>query len=115
MPIAGLYEYPQDQADFSQWSFAHMAHHRDIIRLVFDQQGVELQEYSLDPFDPKDRNGLATWLANHQVMHQDMDEALGIAGYNLSQVDWNDRAAMSVWLENHGDEHYQAGQILNLG
>lgn len=115
MPIAGLYEYPNDPVEFSRWSFAHMAHHRDIIRLVFDLHAIELQEFSLDPFDPKDKAGLVLWLANHQVMHQDMDKALGIAGYNLSQVDWGDRAAASVWLENHGDEHYQAGQILNLG
>ena len=115
MPIAEIYEFPEDAAALSIWSFSHMAHHRDIIRLVFDQQGLELDEYSLDPFDPNDKNGLNTWLANHQIMHNAMDAALGIAGYNLAQVDWSDRAAMAVWLENHGDEHSQAGQILNLG
>jgi hypothetical protein len=115
MPIAGLYDYPADRADLSVWSFSHMAHHRDIIRVLFQQQSVSLTEYSLDPVDPKDRDGFNAWLANHQVMHNDMDKALGIAGYDLSQVDWSDRAAMSDWLQNHGDEHYRAGQILNLG
>lgn len=115
MPIAGLYEYPESGIDLQIWGFSHMAHHRDIIRLLFDQQALELTEYSLDPFDPTDKGGLATWLANHQIMHHAMDAALGIAGYDLSQVDWSDRGDMSVWLQNHGDEHYQAGQILNLG
>ncbi len=114
MPIAALYEDPDTQG-LTSWVFAHMAHHRDIIRVLYELQQVQLQEFSLDPFDPKDKDNLDTWLANHQTMHNDMDRVLGIAGYNLLQVDWGDRAALAVWLENHADEHYQAGQILNLG
>lgn len=112
MALAVLYEYPVTPGDFAVWSFVNAAHHRDIIRLIYEQSGDELQEYVLDPFDPRD---MAGWLNQHQQMHDAMNASLGIAGYNLLELDWADAGAANVWLTQHAQEHMAAGQILNLG
>lgn len=110
--IATLYGMPHTEEDFSAWSFAHAAHHRDICRVVFRDSQVRLDEYVLDPFDPDD---MGNWPYLHQVMHQQMDTALGIAGYDLSEIDWQDHDRIRSWLQQHGSEHYRVGAILGLG
>lgn len=92
------------------WSFAHMANHRDINRLIFKTKSKRVDEFPLDPFDGSDN-----WLLNHQQMHNEMNEALGIPGQNLLQVDWNDPDVVQDWLFTNFTEHQQACQKLNIG
>lgn len=114
MALASLQEIPKSALEFAEWSFAHAAHHRDIIRVIYrDYGGARLDEYVLDPFDP--RGSTEVWAENHAAMHNAMDAVLGIAGYNLSEVDWTDERSLGDWLSAHFNEHYQAGQILGLG
>lgn len=112
MTIATLYQPPMTEQEFSVWSAAHQSMHRDIARVVFEQAGTRLDEFVLDPFDPAD---MAAWLETHQIMHQQMDAALGISGFDLSEVEWRDRSQLTLWLRLHGDEHVRVGAILNLG
>ena len=112
MSVASLYQNPHTADEFSVWSFAHQAHHRDITRIIFENQGIRLDEYVLDPFDPKEEEG---WLALHQIMHNQMNEVLGISGFTLSAVDWTDAEQLASWLNRHGNEHFVAGTILNIG
>ena len=112
MPVPTLFQTPRTPEEMAVWSFAHQAHHRDIARIIFESQGIRLDEFVLDPFDPKEEEG---WLTTHQIMHQQMDEVLGISGYVLSSVDWNDPDQLKMWLSKHGNEHFQAGTILNIG
>ena len=112
MSVPTLYQNPHTPEEMAVWSFAHQAHHRDIARLVFEVYGTRLDEFVLDPFDPRDEEG---WLITHQIMHGQMDEVLGISGYVLSSVDWNDPDQLKMWLTHHGSEHFQAGTILNIG
>lgn len=112
MALAAFSTAPRSPQDFGQWSFAHAAHHRDIIRRVSETQGVGLNEYILDPFDPAD---MENWLWTHQQMHLEMDQALGIQSNPLTILDWEDGKGVSEWMSNHMTEHYQAGQILGLG
>lgn len=111
MSIATLYIIPRTPEEFNVWSFAHAAHHRDILRRIYEVYGSRLDEYVLDPFDPLDPGN---WTALHQVMHQQMDAILGIAGYDLTELDWTDEAGLRAWMSHQGNEHYQAGTILGV-
>ena len=113
--IATLYEVPQTREDFAIWSSAHVAHHRDINRLIYQDFKIALPEYNLDPFDPLDENALNNWLYLHQAMHDNFEQVLGIAGFDLTEVDWKDRQLLEFWTLNHASEHLQAADILEIG
>lgn len=110
--LATLYITPHTSEEFAIWSFAHAAHHRDIIRLIFQTRAKRLDEFVLDPFDPA---RMGNWPATHAQMHQQMDTVLGIAQNDLLEIDWRDDERTADWLTLHGNEHYQAGAILKLG
>jgi NAD dependent epimerase/dehydratase family enzyme len=112
MSLAGLYNVPQTPDQLAEWSFINAAAHADINRVIFQRTGQVLTSFVLDPINMPD---LQNWLANHQIMHQQMDAVLGIAGYDLFDVDWTDRGQFAAWIQDHAAEHLQAGQILNLG
>lgn len=110
--VAGLYNTPSSDAEFSTWSFVHAAHHRDIIRVIYQLSGDNLDEYILDPFSPADSGD---WLQNHQTMHQQMDAILGISGYNLLAVDLTDNDQFAAWAALNADEHFKIANILGIG
>lgn len=112
MPLATIAEAPRSPESLSVWSFSHMAHHRDIIRIIYERSKIVLPEFCLDPLDPKDSQ---LWVFQHQVMHQQMDAILGIVPFNLSQVDWTNPNSLGSWIAANSIEHDQAGQILQLG
>ena len=110
--IAALYNVPSNEFELNSWAFAHAAHHRDINRTIYIATGVELAEYVLDPFNPQN---IGVWLYQHQVMHQNQDEVLGISGYDLLEVDWRDKDQLAGWILLNATEHMQAANILRIG
>ena len=113
--VATLFETPTTPALFALWSSVHVAHHRDINRVIYQVYKLALPEYMLDPLNPLDETALNNWLYVHQAMHQNQDQVLGIAGYDLSDVDWTDRESLAFWTQQHANEHYQAANILGIG
>ena len=111
MSMLTISEVPESELDLANWSFSHSAHHRDIIRRIFETKQKNLAEYALDPFDP---NQMLVWLEQHQQMHNDMNRALGVGGYDLSEVDWNNKDQLQSWILAHFDEHVRVGQIIGL-
>ena len=114
MSLAALYNIPGNQDQLSVWSFANAAHHRDIVRLIFQTTGQRVDSYVLDPFDPQDPSGMGVWLYQHQTMHQQMDAILGITGYDLTDVDFTNQGVLGGWINVHALEHVQAAQILGV-
>ena len=112
MALANLTEIPRTPNDYAEWSFANMASHRDIIRVVFQTLGDRLDEYVLDPFDPEN---LGNWGYLHQIMHDQMNQAIGSSGYQLSGINWGNPRHVSAWIQAHANEHYRISSILNLG
>lgn len=110
--IAGLYNVPSSEPEFQHWAFTNMAHHRDIIRIIYELSLIKLDEFVLDPFNPADPG---VWLYQHQLMHQQQNEVLGIAGYDLLDVDFKDPNQLAGWIYLHGLEHVQAANILRIG
>lgn len=114
MALSTLYEYPTDPVILQFWSFTHAAHHRDVIRVVFETDSTVLTERILDPFDPWDSNALSSWLNTHQDMHDQVNAYLGLDGHALWDVDWKNPDEMVPWLALHVIEHLDWGQALNL-
>jgi len=111
MGLASIANVPDDQNAMNQWAFSHMAHHRDIIAAIRNRFNIILPEYILDPLDPND---LGTWGYQHQIMHNQMDTVLGIAGNDLVDVSWKDKGERSVWIDLNFREHLQANAILGV-
>lgn len=111
MAIASLANIPNDPASFAAWSFAHMAHHRDIIRRIRELSQINLIEYSLDPMPLQN---LGVWGYNHQAMHAQMDAVLNIDGLDLTDVNWRDEGERAQWIWLNFQEHLQAGSKLGI-
>lgn len=112
MSIAALFNVPTSETEMQQWAFAHMANHRDIIRVIYRIFAVALPEYILDPVNPGE-DGL--WQRQHQEMHQDMNMLLGTSGFDLLGVDWQDQNKLAAWIQLNAVEHRQASDLLRLG
>lgn len=110
--VAAIYNVPSIEPEWQSWAFAHMAHHRDVIRVIREDVNILLNEYALDPFDPYDAG---VWFDQHQIMHQDMDAVLGIAGFDLSEVDFKNEQERAAWIFLNASEHKQAADILGIG
>lgn len=110
--VAALFNVPSTRDELNTWAFAHAAHHRDINRVIYELAGVQLVEYPLDPIDTHDSG---VWTYQHQVMHQQFEPLLGIAGFDLLDVDLNNRSEFSGWIWLNAQSHYQAAALLNMG
>lgn len=110
--IANLYNVPSAPPEWQGWSFAHMCHHRDIIRRIIELTNIKLDEFVLDPFNPAEAG---VWFDQHQIMHQQMDTILGIAGFDLSEVDFKNEQEKSAWIWLNSSEHKQAADTLGIG
>lgn len=114
MSLAELYNSPNTPEDLQSWAFSHMAHHKDISRVVFDRYNMRIDEFPLDPFNPEDFSNMESWLEQHQQMHNQQNQAMSIQGYALNEVDWKDEDQRSAWLTAHADEHFRANEILGV-
>lgn len=110
--IADLYNVPSNDAERAQWAFAHMAHHRDINRRIYELIQVALPEYPLDQINVDDTG---FWEYQHQSMHNNQDAILGISGFDLSSVDWKNQNELAGWVWLNANEHLQAADILEIG
>lgn len=111
MALADLFNIPEDAAGMAQWSFAHMAHHRDTVLAAQTQKRVLLPLYILDPVDLADP---LAFLNQHQTMHAALDSLYGIAGYDLTDVDWNDPGQRAGWIWLNAQLHRAEAQATGV-
>lgn len=110
--LAGVYNIPADDVELEEWTFVHMANHRDIIQAIRRQTGIELVEYVLDPLN---LTAFEDWVYQHQIMHQQFNGVLGIQGFDLTEVNFADKSTLASWIQLNGNEHYQACNALGIG
>ena len=110
--LADLANVPSTDQERAQWSFAHMAHHRDIAQAIYSLVKIALPEYILDPVDPNDAG---QWEYQHQLMHDNQNALLGIDGQDLTGVDWKNPNELAGWIFLNMNEHFQASNILGIG
>lgn len=116
MGVAALYNIPTDPVSFAEWSFSHAAHHADIIRFIVAQDSAKLGGQVLAAYvlDPINTDNMALWEYQHQVMHNQMNAVLGIAGQNLTGIDWTDPEAIGQFIDDNASEHLKANRILGI-
>lgn len=112
MSLAGIFNIPGDPDELHQWAFDHMANHRDILKAIREQYGLLLNEYPLDPIPPND---LGVWSYQHQIMHDQMNQVLGISGLNLTNVDWDDVGQRTAFVYSNATLHREASGLLGIG
>lgn len=95
MALADIFNVPNTDQEMSQWSFAHMDHHRRINAAILASNNVVLPEYILDPVNLADPVAFGL---QHQEMHNNTDAILGISGYDLTEVDWSDDGQRAGWI-----------------
>jgi len=110
--LADLYNVPATDEERAQWAFAHMTHHRDINRKIYELVSISLPEFILDPINPNDTG---QWEYQHQLMHDNQNALLGIQGQDLTGVDWKDSRLITAWIWLNVNEHVQASNILEIG
>lgn len=110
--IAGVFNIPRTPDELKVWATVHATHHRDINRAIYQITGLNLPEFVLDPIDP---DNTSVWEDQHQVMHNNQDEILGISGFDLSEVDFKDEEFLTGWITLNANEHFQASNILGIG
>ena len=110
--LANLFNVPRTDDERAAWSFSHMAHHRDINAAIYRLLKIALPEYILDPIDPKDTG---QWEYQHQLMHDNQNQILGIQGQDLTGVDWKNPELLTAWVFLNSNEHFQASEILLIG
>jgi len=113
MSLPFIFSQPQNEDQWNAWAFNHAANHYDWIPAIgtkFSQTG--LTQFLLSPIDPND---LGMWLYNHQVAHDQANEALGTKGYNLLELDWKDKDQFAMWLRLNGTEHQRISGALGVG
>ena len=111
MSLSTIAEPPTNASEMLAWSFANMANHRDIIRVIFETLSMRLDEYVLDPFDPEN---MGNWVNLHQTMHDQMTAALGGSSYALTGINWSVPSNVEAWIAAHADEHNRVCAVLGL-
>lgn len=104
MSVVDIFNVPTTPEELQRWSFLHMALHRSENLAVFRRFNILLVENILDPIDLQPNSG---WFYDHQVMHNNMDQILGIEQFNLLDVDWDDPGQRLGWLQSHAQLHKQ--------
>lgn len=115
MALAAFQDQPKTPEEFATWSFAHAAHHLDIIRgIEATLPNTFLNMYIIDPLNPLDQEQLKNWLFKHQQLHFDMNNTFGIASSNLIELNYTDPGAFNTWMTQNFTEHQLLSQILGI-
>jgi len=114
MALAALFNIPGTEEELNEWSFAHMAHHLDLINFIYNNSQIALPVFVLDPFNPRDPDSVEAWSYLHQIMHQNQNALLGINGFDLTSVDWQDQNQVAAWIQLNAIEHVQAANITGV-
>ena len=110
MAIAALMVVPSTPQEWALWSFAHMAHHRDVNAAIYRLTGKNFELLNIDPI-PLDAPG--AWIELHQEQHDAQDRLLNIEQFNLNGFDPKDRAGLESFILQNYALHYAEGLKTN--
>lgn len=109
--IATIANIPVNPTQLAAWSWAHMAHHRDLNRRILEAFAIAVPEFVIDPTNPDD---MGTWIDQHQQMHNNFNRILGLPGNDLLNVNWKDKAQLTSWIWLNFTEHLAASAQLGV-
>lgn len=112
MSLPSIFTQPQSDDDWTAWAWNHAANHYDAINAAFVNKGAQLTQFVLSPLD---KNSLGTWLYQHQITHNEINQALGLQGNDLLNFDLKDPDQLAEWLRLNGSEHQAFSAALGIG
>lgn len=110
MSVLDVFNVPTTDRELGSWSRLHMALHRSENLAILRHHNVLLPEYVLDPIDTE-TDGV--WFQQHQLMHNNIDQILGVAQFNLTEVDWSNETQRVGWIQEHAQLHRQETNALD--
>ena len=111
MGLASIENVPSSNESLAEWSFAHMAHHRDVARVIYEKYSLAIPEYVIDPLNVND---LGLFGFQHQTLHNDVNFVLGVSGNDLSEINWSDPGEREGWIFLNFTEHQAWANILGV-
>jgi hypothetical protein len=111
MSIANIFNVPSTDHELAEWSFLHMALHRSENLAILRKYNILLPENILDPVDTTPGG---SWFQDHQVMHNNIDQVLGVAQFNLLDVDWDNESQRIGWIQGHAQLHQTETNALDV-
>jgi hypothetical protein len=104
-----LYNPPADGPTWLGWGATHQSDHFAIAQGIKIATGIVVPIYPVDPVPlHAERSQMLDWFMNHQVMHNAIVAALGIADYDLSYVDFQSAEQRSTWIQYNALFHQAA-------
>lgn len=95
MGLASIFNIPNTDAEWSEWSFSLQAELRDISRLIFQQTHIALPQFCLDPFNRKEP-GIQLYQLQQQM--NGINAVTGFSGFDYVDVDLNNPSDLSSWI-----------------
>ena len=111
MSVANLFNVPRDQQSLSYWTFANADSHTQIINAIQSQMNKTLTPFVLDPLPETD---IQNFLLRHQIMHNDYEPLLGIAGNDFTGLNFDDPASIQFIWQLHANSHILAHTKLRI-
>jgi hypothetical protein len=111
-PVANLSNIPSDVQSVNEYAFSLQAQIRDINRVIFEDSGITLPEYVIDPLNIDNPNAQLQQL---QIMADNIGDVLNIAGYDLEDVDLSDQGQRASWVWLVFTFFKQASDQLHIG
>jgi hypothetical protein len=111
MSLAILANVPDTPEAMAEWSFAHMAHHRDMVTKIYQLYNINLPIYALDPVNLDDPTN---FIDTHQVMHNDIDGLVNLPPYDLTGVDLTNFEQRESWIWLNFQSHLAESQALGV-
>lgn len=93
--VANLFNIPDTQQRWDEWSFSLQSNLRDINTRILQLSNIQIPEYILDPFNFREPGDQLTQL---QVWMNDITGVLGVAGYDFVDVNLSDKGELGEWI-----------------
>lgn len=111
MSLDNLQSVPQNENEWSVYTFALRVELQKIRTAIEAQKGITLTEWVVDPINPAFVKDFA---GNVNRMEQDISEILGTASQDLSNIDFENKEALSEWVNTNYEQIYNAESALRI-
>lgn len=112
--LAALLNIPRNEEELLEWSFRHQDQHVKINNAIWQQQGIALPLYPLDPMPPLKSDKIGAWTYQHQSAHTSFDGLLNLPGNDFTSVDFTQEDQINSWIRLHFQDHYLAQAALGF-
>lgn len=109
--LPDLINVPRDEKSWEIWSFANKNQIFLIRQAIFEQKGINLPEYILEPIP---FNNFPEWLDRKAQSHEDFNSTLGLQSSDLRDLDPQNEQQLKSWIYVQYQELFTASSALGI-